>query len=142
MSETAHADLYRETVELLRPGDIELAGAVLHTAYDSDEESKLHQLTLDAGRAVADHAGKGDTYVYSGNDSDEFGVNQHQGLTLDGDEFVWECQQLRRGDEFVVVLYWEATGDDGDDHDAVVADIADVEGVEEAVAVTEDGFDA
>jgi len=139
MSETAHADLYRETVELLRPGDIELAGAVLHTAYDSDEESKLHQLTLDAGRAVADHAGKGDTYVYSGNDSDEFGVNQHQGLTLDGDEFVWECQQLRRGDEFVVVLYWEATGDDDD---AVVADVAAVEGVEEAVAVTEDGFDA
>jgi len=141
MSETAHADLYRETVELLRPGDIELAGAVIHTAYDSDEESKLHQLTLDAGRVVADHADKGDTYVYSGNDSDEFGVNQHQGLTLDGDEFVWECQQLRRGDEFVVVLYWEATGEDDDD-DAVVADIAAVEGVEEAVAVTEDGFDA
>lgn len=138
MSETAHADLYRETVELLRPGDIELAGAVIHTAYDSDEESKLHQLTLDAGQAVADHAEKGDTYVYSGNDSDEFGVNQHQGLTLDDDEFVWECQQLRRDDEFVVVLYWEVTGDD----DAVVADIAGVEGVEEAVAVTEDGFDA
>ncbi|MDH5019452.1 DUF5778 family protein [Halobacterium rubrum] len=138
MSETAHADLYRETVELLRPGDIELAGAVIHTTYDSDEESKLHQLTLDAGRAVADHTEKGDTYVYSGNDSDEFGVNQHQGLTLDDDEFVWECQQLRRDDEFVVVLYWEVTGDD----DAVVADIAAVDGVEEAVAVTEDGFDA
>jgi hypothetical protein len=138
MSETAHADLYRETVELLRPGDIELAGAVVHTTYDSDEESKLHQLTLDAGRAVADHAEKGDTYVYSGNDSDEFGVNQHQGLTLDDDEFVWECQQLRRDDEFVVVLYWEVTGDD----DAVVADIAAVDGVAEAVAVTEDGFDA
>jgi hypothetical protein len=38
----------------------------------------------------------------------------------------------------VVVLYWEATGDD----DAVVADIAAVDGVAEAVAVTEDGFDA
>jgi len=138
MSETANADLYRQTVELLQPGDIELAGAVVHTAYDSDEESKLHQLTLDAGGVVADHAEKGDTYVYSGNDSDEFGVNQHQGLTLDGDEFVWECQQLLREGVFSVVLYWEATGD----HEAVLDDVREVDGVEEVVGVTEDGFDA
>ncbi|MFB6072971.1 MAG: DUF5778 family protein [Halobacterium sp.] len=138
MSETANADLYRQTVGLLQPGDIELAGAVLHTDYDSDEESLLHQLTLDAGDAVAEHAEKGDTYVYSGNDSDEFGVNQHQGLTLEGDEFVWECQQLLRDGRFDVVLYWEATGD----HDAVLADLASVDGVERVVGVTEDGFDA
>jgi hypothetical protein len=138
MSEKANADLYRQTVELLQPGDITLEGAVIHTAYDGDEESKLHQLTLDAGDAVADHAEQGDTYVYSGNDSDEFGVNQHQGLTLDDDEFVWECQQLLREGVFSVVLYWEAT----DDHEAVLEDVRAVEGVDEVVAVTEDGFDA
>ena len=138
MSETANADLYRQTVELLQPGDIELEGAVVHTSYDGDEESKLHQLTLDAGQVVADHAEKGDTYVYSGNDSDEFGVNQHQGLTIEGDEFVWECQQLLREGVFAVVLYWAATGD----HEAVLEGVRDVDGVADVVAVTEDGFDA
>lgn len=138
MSETVDENLYRETVELLKPGDIELAGAVVHTRYGSDDESMLHQLTLDAGDVVAEYAEKGDTYVYSGNDSDEFGVNQHQGLTLDDEAFVWECQQLLRDGTFDLVLYWEATGD----HDAVLADIRDVDGVEEVVGITADGFDA
>ncbi|WP_336036441.1 DUF5778 family protein [Halobacterium yunchengense] len=137
MSETVDEDLYRGTVELLKPGDISLAGAVVHTTYDSSEESMLHQLTLDAGDAVAEHGDAGDTYVYSGNDSDEFGVNQHQGLTLADDEFVWECQQLLREGTFDLVLYWEATGD----HDAVLADIRDLDGVDRVVGVTEDGYD-
>ncbi|WP_353634385.1 DUF5778 family protein [Halobacterium sp. NMX12-1] len=138
MSETVNEDLYRDTMELLRPGDIELAGAVVHTSYDSSAESMLHQLTLDAGDAVAERADVGDTYVYSGNDSDEFGVNQHQGLTLDGDEFVWECQQLLREGTFDLVLYWKAT----DEHDALVEDIEGLDGVERVVGITEDGFDA
>jgi hypothetical protein len=137
MSETVNEDLYRDAAELLRPGDIELAGAVVHTTYESSEESMLHQLTLDAGDAVAEHADVGDTYVYSGNDSDEFGVNQHQGLTVEGDEFVWECQQLLREGTFDLVLYWEATGD----HDAVLADVRDLDGVERVVGVTEDGYE-
>jgi hypothetical protein len=137
MSETVNEDLYRDTVELLKPGDIELAGAVVHTSYDSSEESMLHQLTLDAGEAVAHRAGKGDTYVYSGNDSDEFGVNQHQGLTLEDDEFVWECQQLLREGTFDLVLYWEATGD----QDAVLADVRELDGVDRVVTITEDGFE-
>jgi hypothetical protein len=135
MSDTADEDLYRQAVQLLQPGDIELAGAVLHTEYDGDAEAKLHQLTLDAGDAVSEHAEKGDTYVYSGNDSDEFGVNQHQGLTLDGDEFVWECQQLLRDSTFDVVLYWEAASD----LDAVLDDLAAVDGVTDVVGVTESG---
>ena len=137
MSDTADENLYRQTVELLRPGDIELAGAVVHTAYDSDEESLLHQLTLDAGDAVAEHAAAGETYVYSGNDDSDFGVNQHQGLTLDDDEFVWECQQLLREGRFDLVMYWRAT----DDHDEVLDDVRDVEGVERVVGVTEDGYE-
>lgn len=136
MSEPAQENLYRRTAELLQPGDIELAGAVIHTEYGSDEESLLHQLTLDAGDAVANHAAVDGTYVYSGNDDSEFGVNQHQGLTLSDDEFVWECQQLLREGRFDVVLYWEMT----DDHDAVLDDIRDVEGVERAVGVTEDDY--
>ncbi len=138
MSETVNENLYRQTVDLLQPGEIELEGAVVHTSYDSDEESMLHQATLDAGDVVADYAGKGDTYVYSGNDDSDFGVNQHQGLTLDGDEFVWECQQLLRDGTFDLVLYWEAT----DAHDDVLADIADIDGVERVVGVTEDGYTA
>ena len=138
MSETVNENLYRQTVELLQPGEVELEGAVVHTSYGSDEESMLHQATLDAGDVVADYAGKGDTYVYSGNDDSDFGVNQHQGLTLDGDEFVWECQQLLREGTFDIVLYWEAT----DAHADVLADIASVDGVERVVGVTEDGYTA
>ena len=137
MSETVNEDLYRNTVELLQPGDIELAGAVVHTTFHSSQESLLHQLTLDAGEAVAEYGESGDTYVYSGNDSDEFGVNQHQGLTLADDEFVWECQQLLREGVFDLVLYWEAT----DDHDAVLADIRDLDGVDRVVGIHEDGYD-
>ncbi|AAG20001.1 MULTISPECIES: DUF5778 family protein [Halobacterium] len=138
MSETANADLYRDTVALLQPGDVTLAGAVIHTTYDNDEESKLHQLTLDAGQVVADHVADGDTYVYSGNDDSDFGVNQHQGRILDDDAFVWECQQLLRDGAFAVVLYWEAT----DDHAAILDGIRDCDGVTSVVAVTEDGFEA
>ncbi|QDX40652.1 DUF5778 family protein [Salarchaeum sp. JOR-1] len=136
MSETLNADLYRRAVELLKPGDIELHGAVVHTSLDGEEESMMHQLTLDAGDAIAEHVTDEDTYVYSGNDSDEFGVNQHHGRTIDGDEFVWECQQLMREGTYDVVLYWEAT----DDHNAVLADLREVANADEVVGVTEDEY--
>lgn len=138
MSETVNENLYRQTVSLLQPGEIDLEGAVVHTSYDSDQESMLHQATLDAGDVVAAYAEKGETYVYSGNDDSDFGVNQHQGLTLDGDEFVWECQQLLRDGTFDVVLYWEVTGAHAD----VLDDIASIDGVERVVGVTEDGYTA
>ncbi|MFC7167578.1 DUF5778 family protein [Halospeciosus flavus] len=134
MAETVDADLHQRAAELLAPGDIELHGAVLHTDLDSDRESEMHQLTLDADEVIADFAEKGDTYIYSGNDDERFGVNQHQGLTLDGDEFVWECQQLLREGTYDVVIYWEAT----DDHAAVV-DALDDELDATVVGVTEDG---
>jgi hypothetical protein len=56
-----------------------------------------------------------DTYVYSGTDDEDFGVNQHQGLTLDDEAFVWECQQLLREGTFDLVFYYEATAD----HEAI-----------------------
>lgn len=136
MSETVNENLYRQTVELLAPGEVELEGAVVHTSYESDEESMLHQATLDAGDVVARYSERGDTYVYSGNDDSDFGVNQHQGLTLDGDEFVWECQQLLRDGTFDIVLYWKVTGA----HDDVLDEIRALDGVERVVGVTEDGY--
>jgi len=113
MADAIDDDLYRRTQALLEPGDIELVGVILHTDLGTDAEPKLHQLTLDVGDAIAERAGVDptDTYVHSGNDDPDFGMNQHQGLTLDGDEFVWECQQLLRDGTYDVVFYYEASAD-------------------------------
>jgi hypothetical protein len=126
-------DLYQRTEALLEPGDIELAGVIVHTELGSDEETKLHDTTLDIGSVIAEYAGydAGDTYVYSGNDDTEFGLNQHQGLTLKGDEFVWECQQLIREEEFRVVFYYEADINQESLVDDLREDGYTVEGVEE-----------
>ena len=109
-ADVVDSDLYQRAQALLEPGEIELLGLVVHTEITGDEEPTLHEATLEVGNHIADHAGiePTDTYVYSGNDDAEFGVNQHQGLTLDGDEFVWECQQLLREGTFDVVFYYEA----------------------------------
>jgi hypothetical protein len=121
MTGTADADLYRRVEALLEPGDIQLNGLVVHTDLTTDEEPTLHQTTIEVGNVIATHAGiePTDTYVHSGNDDSRFGVNQHQGLTLADDEFVWECQQLLREGTYDVVTYYEASAD----HDAIVADV-------------------
>lgn len=113
MSDAIDADLRRRTWELLQPGDIELDGLVVHTDLDGGDESQMHQLTVDVGDIIAEHDGHDpkDTFVYSGTDDSEFSSNQHQGLTLDGEEFVWECQQLLRDGSFDVVFYFEASAD-------------------------------
>ena len=135
MTETVDDDLYRRAAELLRPGEIDLAGAVVHTDFDSDEESLAHRATVEIGDAIAEQVTDADTYVYSGNDDERFGLNQHQGLTVEGDEFVWECQQLLREGTFDVVFYWTAT----EDHDAVLDAIREAASGVEVVGVTEDG---
>jgi hypothetical protein len=109
--ESVDEDLYERAKALLEPGEIELNGLIIHTDLDGDDEARLHEATLEIGDVIADHARKGDTYVYSGNDDDRFGLNQHQGLTIEGDEFVWECQQLLRDGTFDVVIYYEADAD-------------------------------
>lgn len=119
MDNALDADLIERTKALLEPGEIELNGIIVHTELGSDQESRLHQLTLDVGAQIAEHADAGETYVYSGNDDSEFGLNQHQGLTLAEDAFVWECQQLIRDGTFDVVFYYEATVDQS----ALVADV-------------------
>ena len=107
------ADLRRRIWQLLQPGEIALDGLVVHTDFGGDEETQMHQATLEVGDLIATHAGHDpdDTYVYSGNDDPEFASNQHQGLTLQDDAFVWECQQLLRDGSFDVVLYFEADAD-------------------------------
>jgi hypothetical protein len=109
------ADLYRRAQALLEPGEIDLVGMVVHTDLPSEDEPGLHQATLEIGEYVADHAGfdPTETYVYSGNDDPDFGLNQHQGLTIEDDEFVWECQQLLREGTYDVVFYYEADLDNG-----------------------------
>ncbi|MFC6875160.1 DUF5778 family protein [Halobellus marinus] len=131
MSETLDDDLYQRTLHLLEPGDIELVGAIVHTTLSSEEDLELQELTVDVNEVITDHAGKGETYIYAGNDTDEFASNQFQGLTLDDDAFVWECQQLLREGTFDVVFYYEA----GPDQGALAEDLTALDGVDDVTTV-------
>src|SRR6056297_1444112 len=124
MSEPLDDDLYRRTKQLLEPGEIQLNGAVVHTDYDNSEEIEMMQATIDVGERIAEGAGLDptDTFVYSGSDDPDFASNQHQGLTLDDETFVWECQQLLREGTFDVVFYYEASAD----HEAILDGIRDL----------------
>ena len=104
-------DIVEATKELLEPGDIDLVGLIVHTEYSSADEHEMTQATIDIGEAIADVVTDEGTYIYSGVDDPDFGMNQHQGLTLEGDEFVWECQQLLRDGTFDLVFYFERTED-------------------------------
>ncbi|NEU56006.1 DUF5778 family protein [Halorussus sp. MSC15.2] len=124
MDDAVDEDLYRRTEQLLEPGDIELNGAIVRTDLGSDEETEMHQATVDIGEIIAEHAGydSKDTFVYSGTDDTDFASNQHQGLTLDDESFVWECQQLLRDGTFDVVFYYEASAD----HESILEDVRDL----------------
>ncbi|SDK05576.1 hypothetical protein SAMN05216226_1163 [Halovenus aranensis] len=113
MDKTLDSNLTRRAWELLQPGDIELDGLVVSTALANEEEPEMHQQTVEIGDVIADHAGydPAETFVYSGTDDSEFASNQHQGLTLDDETFVWECQQLYRDGSFDIVFYFEASID-------------------------------
>ncbi len=116
MSDVLDGDLYTRTKALLEPGEIELVGLIVHTELTSQEDLEMHELTVELNEIIAEHAGKGETYIYAGNDDTDFASNQFHGRTLDDDEFVWECQQLLRGGSFQLVFYYEATAD----HEAIV----------------------
>lgn len=109
--------LVRETESLLAPGEIDLSGVIVHTDCSRDEELEMMSVTVDVGELIAEHAGRDDVYVYSGNDDPSFGVNQHQGRSMDDDSFVWECQQILRDGSFDVVFYYRSSID----QDALVA---------------------
>ncbi|MFD1598179.1 DUF5778 family protein [Halobellus rarus] len=131
MSETLEEDLYQRTLALLEPGEIELLGAIVHTTLESQEDLEMQELTVEINDVIAEHAEKGETYIYAGNDTDEFASNQFQGLTLDDDAFVWECQQLLREGTFDIVFYYEA----GLDQDALAEDLEALDHVDRVTAV-------
>ena len=131
MSETVDADLYTRTKALLEPGDIELAGCIVHTTLGGDEDLKMHELTVAINEVIADHAGKGEAYIEAGNDDTNFSSNQFQGLTLDDEAFVWECQQLLRDGTFDLVFYYEATVD----QEALADDLSALDDVERVTQV-------
>jgi hypothetical protein len=131
MSETVDSDLYTRTKALLEPGDIELVGCIVHTELDGQEDLEMHELTVDANEVIADHADKGEAYIEAGNDDTTFSSNQFQGLTLDGEEFVWECQQLLRDATFDIVFYYEA----GVDQEALADDLAALDHVDRVTQV-------
>ena len=131
MSETVDSDLYARTKALLEPGDIELLGCIVHTTLGGQEDLEMHELTVEINEVIADHAGKGEAYIEAGNDDTNFSSNQFQGLTLDGEEFVWECQQLLRDGTFDLVFYYEA----GVDQAALAEDLAALDGVDRVTQV-------
>ena len=122
MSETLDSDLYQRTKALLEPGEIELVGLIVHTDLTGQEDLEMHELTVDLNDVIAEHAGKGETYIYAGNDNTDFSSNQFQGLTVGDEEFVWECQQLLREGTFDLVFYYEATAD----HEAIIEAIEEL----------------
>ena len=124
MADAIDQDLYQRTKALLEPGDIDLNGAIVHTDYGGQEDVQMMQATIDIGDIVAEQSGydPADCYVYSGNDDPDFSSNQHQGLTLDDEEFVWECQQLLREGSFDIVIYYRASAD----HEAILEEIRDL----------------
>jgi hypothetical protein len=131
MSDAIDHDLYERTKALLEPGEIQLNGVIVHTEFSGQEDLEMHELTVDLNDIVARHADKGEAYIHAGNDDSAFASNQFQGLTLEDDEFVWECQQLLREGTFDIVLYYEATAD----HEAIVEDVRELEGVQSVTGV-------
>ncbi|GAB7090039.1 DUF5778 family protein [Halorubrum luteum] len=131
MSETLDADLYERTKALLEPGEIELVGCILHTGLTGQEDLEMHDLTVAANEVIADHAEKGETYIEAGNDDTDFSSNQFQGLTLDDEEFVWECQQLLREGTFDLVFYYEADVD----QEALASDLQELDDVDRVTQV-------
>jgi hypothetical protein len=134
MDDAVDDDLYRRTRALLEPGDIDLAGTIVHTDLGGEADLEMQELTVAINDVIAEHAGKGESYIYAGNDDPEFAANQFQGRSLDDDEFVWECQQLLREGTFDLVFYYEATAD----HEAIGAAVEALDGVERVTGVTLD----
>lgn len=120
-SDVLDADLYRRTKALLEPGDVDLAGAIVHTDLSGQEDLEMHELTVELNEVIADHAETEEAYIHAGNDDPDFSSNQFQGRAVEDDTFVWECQQLLRDGTFDIVFYYEADLD----QDALIDAIRD-----------------
>lgn len=114
-----NAGLVEQTRQLLDPGEIDLAGLIVHTDLSPSEELEVHDLTVQIGDVIAGHLMDEPTYVYSGNDDPRFASTQHQGLTVADDDFVWECQHVLDDGTFAVVFYYER----GPAHETIVDEL-------------------
>jgi len=130
MSETVDADLYTRTKALLEPGDIELAGCIVHTTLGGQEDLEMHELTVAINEVIADHAGKGESYIEAGNDDTNF-VEPVPRTDPRRRGFVWECQQLLRDGTFDLVFYYEANVD----QEALADDLAELDNVDRVTQV-------
>ena len=133
MNDVTDRDLYERTKALLEPGEKELNGIIVHTELGGDEDLEMQELTVELNEILAEHAGKGEAYIYAGNDDTEFASNQFHGRTIADDEFVWECQQLLREGTFDLVFYYEADAD----QEAIVRDVEGVDGYDLTVTSVE-----
>ncbi|ESS11318.1 MAG: hypothetical protein A07HR60_01371 [uncultured archaeon A07HR60] len=131
MSSSVDKQLYERAKALIQPGDVDLAGCIVHTNLDGQEDLEMQELTISINEILADHAGDEETYIYAGNDTSEFASNQFQGLTLENEEFVWECQQLLRDGSFDLVFYYMA----GVDQEAIATDLGELDGVDNITIV-------
>jgi hypothetical protein len=131
MADAVDDDLYERAKQLLEPGEIELVGCIVHTDLGGEEDLEMHELTVAANDVLAEHADKGESYIYAGNDTDEYASNQFQGKSLADDEFVWECQQLLRSGTFDLVFYYEA----GIDQQALATDLESLDHVDRVTTV-------
>jgi hypothetical protein len=131
MTDVADESLYERTKALLEPGEIELVGMIVHTDLGGDEDLEMQELTVALNDVIAARAGKGEAYVYAGNDTAEVASNQFLGRTLADDEFVWECQQLLREGSFDIVFYYEASAD----HEAICEATRELDRVERVTPV-------
>ncbi|MDR5673169.1 DUF5778 family protein [Halalkaliarchaeum sp. AArc-GB] len=131
MNDVIDQELYERTKALLEPGEIELVGCIVHTDLDGQADLEMQELTVDVHDVLSEHADKGEAYIYAGNDDPDFSSNQFQGVTLEDEEFVWECQQLLREGSFDLVFYYEA----GVDQEAIADDLAALEHVDRVTPV-------
>ncbi|GAB7094534.1 DUF5778 family protein [Halolamina litorea] len=131
MADAVDDDLYQRAKRLLEPGDIELVGCIVHTDLGGEQDLEMHELTVAINDVIADHADKGESYIYAGNDTDEFASNQFQGKALADDAFVWECQQLLRSGTFDLVFYYEA----GVEQEDLADDLAALDDVDRVTLV-------
>jgi hypothetical protein len=125
MAAPADDPLYSELVAFLEPGAIELIGIIIETSFDRSEDLEVHELTVQLNDIIATRSGKGEAYIYAGNDSSAFASNQYQGRRLSDDAFVWECQHLVRDGRFTLVFYYEADAA----QTAIVDDVGALSGV-------------
>ncbi|QKY20580.1 hypothetical protein B4589_009395 [Halolamina sp. CBA1230] len=131
MADAVDDDLYQRAKRLLEPGEIDLVGCIVHTTLGGEEDLEMHELTVAINDVIAEHAGKGESYIYAGNDTEEFASNQFQGNTVADDEFVWECQQLLREGTFDLVFYYEA----GVDQEALADDLDSLDHIDRVTLV-------